>query len=49
MAQTMKNPAMTAHQMLLLTAVAVAIMNILLMVRHTSRSLPVGRLANLNA
>lgn len=77
MAQTMRNPAMTAmvghgqldrytfgamtaHQMLLLTAVAVAIMNILLMVRHTRgeeeegrieviRSLPVGRLANLNA
>ncbi len=52
--------AMTAHQMLLLTAVVVALMNILLMNRHTRtdeedgrlemiRSLPVGNLANLNA
>lgn len=49
--------AAMAHQMLLFTAVAVAIMNILLAVRHTRsveeagriemiRSLPVGRLAN---
>ncbi|MFD1363583.1 ABC transporter permease [Lentibacillus salinarum] len=52
--------AMTAHQMLLLTAVVVGLMNILLMNRHTRsdeedgrleliRSLPVGKLANLNA
>ncbi|SFB07188.1 ABC-2 type transport system permease protein [Lentibacillus halodurans] len=50
--------AMTAHQMLLLTAVVVGLMNILLMNRHTRsdeedgrleliRSLPVGKLANL--
>lgn len=78
MAETMKNPAMTAmvgpgygldnyttgammaHQMLLFTAVAVAIMSILLVVRHTRaeeedghtemiRSLPTGRLSNLHA
>ncbi|MDW0108757.1 ABC transporter permease [Sporosarcina aquimarina] len=75
MAETMRNPAMTAmvgpgdlqhysigamtsHQMILLTAVAVAIMNILLAVRFTRaeeeagmtemiRSRPVGRLASL--
>jgi ABC-2 type transport system permease protein len=52
--------AMTSHQMLLLTAIVVGLMNILLMNRHTRvdeeegrieliRSLPVGRLANLNA
>jgi ABC-2 type transport system permease protein len=52
--------AMTSHQMLLLTAVVVGLMNILLMNRHTRvdeeegrieliRSLPVGRLANINA
>lgn len=52
--------AMMAHQMLLFTAVGVAIMSILLVVRHTRadeedgriemiRSLPVGRLSNLNA
>ncbi|TFJ92677.1 ABC transporter permease [Lentibacillus salicampi] len=52
--------AMTAHQMLLLTAVVVGLMNILLMNRYTRseeedgrrelvRSLPVGKLANLNA
>jgi len=52
--------AMMAHQMLLFTAVAVAIMSILLVVRHTRadeedgriemiRSLPTGRLANLHA
>ncbi|QKY71041.1 ABC transporter permease [Lentibacillus sp. CBA3610] len=52
--------AMTSHQMLLLTAVVVGLMNILLMNRHTRseeedgrqemvRSLPVGKLANLNA
>ncbi|ALX49308.1 ABC transporter permease [Lentibacillus amyloliquefaciens] len=52
--------AMTAHQMLLLTAVVVGLMNILLMNRHTRvdeedgrqelvRALPVGKLANLNA
>ncbi len=52
--------AMMAHQMLLLTAVAVGIMNILLVTRHTRsdeeagriemiRSLPTGRLANLSA
>lgn len=51
---------MTAHQMLLLTAVVVGLMNILLVARHTRgdeengriemiRSLPVGRLSNLNA
>ncbi|EDL66362.1 ABC transporter permease [Bacillus sp. SG-1] len=51
--------AMFAHEMLLFTAIAVAIMSILLTVRHTRaeeeegriemiRSLPVGRLANLN-
>ncbi|GGJ96207.1 ABC transporter membrane-spanning protein [Lentibacillus kapialis] len=52
--------AMTAHQMLLLTAVIAGLMNILLMNRHTRsdeedgrqeliRSLPVGKLSNLNA
>ncbi|WZY01277.1 ABC-2 transporter permease [Bacillus sp. FSL W7-1360] len=52
--------AMMAHQMLLFTAVVVAIMNILLVARHTRteeeegrtellRSLPVGRLANVSA
>jgi ABC-2 type transport system permease protein len=52
--------AMTSHQMLLLTAVVVGLMNILLLNRHTRldeeegrteliRSLPVGRLANINA
>lgn len=52
--------AMMAHQMLLFTAVAVAIMSILLVVRHTRadeedgriemiRSLPTGRLSNLHA
>jgi len=52
--------AMMAHQMLLFTAVAVGIMSILLVVRHTRadeeegrieliRSLPTGRLSNLNA
>ncbi len=52
--------AMMAHQMLLFTAIAVAIMNILLVTRHTRadeeegrieliRSFPVGRLANLSA
>lgn len=52
--------AMTAHNMLLMTAVVVGLMNILLVIRHTRadeedgrlellRSLPVGRLANLNA
>ncbi len=52
--------AMMAHQMLLFTAIAVAIMSILLVTRHTRseeeegrveliRSLPVGRLSNLNA
>ncbi|WP_223699996.1 ABC transporter permease [Sutcliffiella deserti] len=51
---------MMAHQMLLFTAIVVAIMNILLVTRHTRtdeedgrveliRSLPVGRLANLTA
>ncbi len=78
MAETMRNPAMTAmigpgfgldnytigammaHQMLLFTAVAVAIMCILLVSRHTRadeeegqielvRSFPVGRLSNLTA
>ncbi|QFT89052.1 ABC-2 family transporter protein [Bacillus sp. THAF10] len=78
MAETMKNPAMTAmvgkgygldnytegpmmaHQMLLFTAIVVAIMNILLVSRLTRndeeegrvellRSLPVGRLANVTA
>lgn len=54
------NGAMMAHQMLLFTAVAVAIMSILLVVRHTRadeedgrieiiRALPAGRLANLNS
>ncbi|GAE24867.1 hypothetical protein JCM9140_828 [Halalkalibacter wakoensis JCM 9140] len=76
MAETMKNPAMTAmvglgygldnyttgammaHQMLLFTAIAMAIMSILFVTRHTRadeeegrlellRSLPVGRLTNL--
>jgi len=52
--------AMLAHQMLLFTAVTVAIMSILLVARHTRaeeedgrleliRSLPAGRLASLNA
>ncbi|RXJ00245.1 ABC transporter permease [Anaerobacillus alkaliphilus] len=52
--------AMMAHQMLLFTAIAVAIMSILLVTRHTRddeeegrielvRSLPVGRLSNLTA
>ena len=52
--------AMTAHNMLLLTAVVVGLMSILLVTRHTRadeedgriemiRSLPVGRLSNLNA
>lgn len=78
MAETMRNPAMTAmvgpgygldnytegamfaHEMLLFTAIAVAVMNIFLVVRHTRkdeergrlevvRSLPVGRLSNLSA
>jgi len=51
---------MTAHQMLLLTSVVVGLMSILLVTRHTRgdeengriemiRSLPVGRLSNLNA
>src|SRR5690625_3202343 len=51
---------MTAHQMLLLTAVVVAIMNILLVSRHVRgdeedgrlemlRALPVGRLSNIQA
>lgn len=51
---------MTAHQMLLMTAVVVGLMSILLVTRHTRadeedgrieviRSLPVGRLSNLNA
>ncbi|QFF97551.1 ABC transporter permease [Psychrobacillus glaciei] len=54
------NGAMMAHQMLLFTAIAVAIMSILLVVRHTRaeeedgqmeliRSLPIGRLSNLSA
>lgn len=54
------NGAMMAHQMLLLTAMAVGIMSILLVTRHTRadeedgriemiRSLPAGRLANLFA
>lgn len=54
------NGAMLAHQMLLFTAMAVGIMCILLVVRHTRadeedgriemiRSLPAGRLANLNS
>lgn len=52
--------AMTAHQMLLMTAVVVGLMSILLLTRHTRgdeedgriemiRSLPVGRLSHLNA
>lgn len=52
--------AMMGHQMLLFTALAVAIMSILLVARHTRgdeengriemlRSLPVGRLSNLSA
>ena len=52
--------AMMAHQMLLFTAIAVGIMNIFLVVRHTRRdeesgriemirALPVGRLANLSS
>ena len=54
------NGAMMAHQMLLFTGLAVAIMCILLVARHTRadeedgrieliRSLPTGRLSNLNA
>lgn len=54
------NGAMMAHQMLLFSAVAVAIMSILFITRHTRadeeegraeliQSLPTGRLANLNA
>ncbi|MDW0115506.1 ABC transporter permease [Sporosarcina thermotolerans] len=54
------NGAMLAHQMLLFTALAVAIMSILIVTRHTRadeedgriemiRSLPVGRLATLQA
>jgi ABC-2 type transport system permease protein len=54
------NGAMMAHQMLLFTAITVAIMSILLVTRHTRadeedgriemiRSLPTGRLSNLNA
>ncbi|ANU24555.1 ABC transporter permease [Planococcus donghaensis] len=50
--------AITAHEMLLMTSIVVALMNILLMIRHTRtdeedgrielvRSLPVGRLSNL--
>ena len=52
--------AMTAHEMLLMTAVVVGLMSILLVTRHTRtdeedgriemvRSLPVGRLSNLLA
>lgn len=52
--------AMMAHQMLLFTALAVGVMNILLVARHTRvdeeegrieliRSLPTGRLSNLHA
>ncbi|WP_042144414.1 ABC transporter permease [Paucisalibacillus sp. EB02] len=51
---------MTAHQMLIFTAIVVGLMSILLVTRHTRadeedgriemvRSLPVGRLSNLNA
>src|SRR5690606_18951022 len=51
---------MTAHNMLLFTAIAVGLMSILLVARHTRtdeeegrlemiRSLPVGKLANINA
>jgi ABC-2 type transport system permease protein len=54
------NGAMMAHQMLLFTAITVAIMSIILVARHTRadeedgriemiRSLPSGRLANLHA
>ncbi|MCH1626503.1 ABC transporter permease [Ferdinandcohnia quinoae] len=54
------NGAMFAHEMLLFTAIAVGIMSILLVTRHTRadeedgriemiRSLPAGRLANLQA
>lgn len=50
--------AITAHEMLLMTAIVVGLMNILLVIRHTRtdeedgriemvRSLPVGRLSNL--
>lgn len=78
LAETMKNPAMTAmvgpgygldnytigamygHEMLLFTAIAVAIMSMFIVIRHTRkdeeggriemiRSLPVGRLSNLGA
>lgn len=52
--------AMIAHQMLLMTAIVIGIMNILLVARHTRadeeegrieiiRSLPAGRLSNLSA
>lgn len=52
--------AMTAHEMLLITAVVVGLMSILLVIRHTRtdeedgriemvRSLPVGRLANVSS
>src|SRR5690625_417712 len=52
--------AMTAHQMVLFTALVVSLMSILLVTRHTRadeedgriemiRSLPVGRLSNVNA
>lgn len=54
------NGAMMAHQMLLFTALTIGLMSILLVARHTRadeedgriemvRSLPVGRLSNLNA
>src|SRR5699024_5667952 len=54
------NGAMLAHQMLLFTGIAVAIMSILFVARHTRadeedgrielvRSLPTGRLSNLTA
>src|SRR5690625_7844430 len=54
------NGAMMAHQMLLFTGIAVAIMSILFVARHTRadeedgrielvRSLPTGRLSNLTA
>ena len=54
------NGAMLAHQMLLFTAIAVAIMNILLVAKHTRmeeedgqveliQAFPVGRLSNLSA
>ena len=54
------NGTMLAHQMLLFTAIAVAIMNILLVAKHTRmeeedeqveliQAFPVGRLSNLSA